>query len=50
MCIYNLFYFVWLCGIFGTVHVISLVGESGDYSLLVMRGLLLAVAPLVVEL
>lgn len=37
-------YFMWLCGVFVAVHVISLVGESGDYSLVVMPKLLTVVA------
>ena len=44
-----LFIYLWLCWVFVAVHWFSLVATSGDYSLVVMHGLLVAVASLVVE-
>ena len=42
-------YLFWLCWIFVAVSGLSLVVLSGGYSLISVNGLLIAVAPLVVE-
>ena len=42
-------YLFWLCWIFVAVNGLSLVVLSGGYSLISVNGLLIAVAPLVVE-
>ena len=44
----HFFFFFWLCWVFVAVHGRSLVAESRGYSV-VVRGLLVAVASLVVE-
>ena len=44
----NLFIYFWLCWVFVAAHGLSLLAESGGYSL-VLRGLLIAVASLVAE-
>ena len=45
----NLFIYFWLRWVFVAARGLSLVAESGSYSLLVMRGLLIVVASVVVE-
>ena len=44
-----LFIYLWLCWIFVAVRRLSLVAVSGGYSFIAVRGLLIAVASLVVE-
>ena len=44
-----LYLFMWLCWVFMPTHGLSLVMESGDYSLVAVHRLLIAVAFLVVE-
>ena len=39
----------WLCSVFVAVHRLSLVAVSRAYSLVVVRGLLIVVPPLVAE-
>ena len=45
----KLFVDLWLCWVFVAVYSLSLVAESGGYSLVAVRGLLSVVAPLVAE-
>ena len=45
----DLFIYFWLCWVFIAVHGLSLVVESGDYSLVVVCWFLSAVASLVAE-
>ena len=44
-----LYLFIWLYWVFMAAHGLSLVMESGDYSLVAVHRLLIAVASLVVE-
>ena len=44
-----MFIYFWLCWVFFAVHGLSLVVTSWDYSLTVVLGFLIVVAPLVVE-
>ena len=46
---FKLFIYFWLHLVFVAVYRLSLVAESGGQSLVVMRGLLIAVASLVAE-
>ena len=41
--------YFWLCWVFTAAHGLSLVSESGGYSLIVVHGLLIMVASLVAE-
>ena len=43
------FIYFWLCRVFIAMHGLSLVFLSGDYSLVVVYGLLTMVASIVVE-
>ena len=43
---YYLFTYLWLCWVFTLTHMLSLVVKSGGYSLVVVQGLLTAVASL----
>ena len=45
----NPFFYFWLCWVFLAAHGLSLVVESRGCSLVVVRGLLIAVASLVAE-
>ena len=44
-----MFIYFWLCCVFVAVCGLSLVEESGGYSVIVVHGLLIAVASLVAE-
>ena len=45
----NLFIYFWLCWVFIAVHRLSLAAVNAGYSLVVVFGLLIAVASLVAE-
>ena len=44
-----MFVYFWLCWVFFVAHRLSLIVVSGGYSLIVVGGLLIAVASLIVE-
>ena len=47
--VFHLFVYFWLHWVFVAVHGLSLLVESGHYSLVALRGLLIEVASLVAE-